>query len=65
MPSAEKLNSEAPKVEGAQLNEPKTSESAQKESEHNNGEKNSLPPIQQVLQIIQNKVRNLEKRKVS
>lgn len=65
MPSAEKSSSEAMKVEVASLNEPKTSENAQKDNtEHNNGEK-SIPPIQQALQIIQNKVRNLEKRKVS
>ncbi|KAL7018443.1 hypothetical protein ACKWTF_010757 [Chironomus riparius] len=40
--------------------EAKTNENPQKDMEHN-GEK--IPPIQQVLQIIQNKVRNLEKRK--
>lgn len=60
MPSAEKSSTEAMKVEVTQLAVPKTSENAQKE---NNEEKN-VPPVQQVLQIIQNKVRNLEKRKV-
>lgn len=62
MPSAEKSNSEAIKVEVAPSNEPKTSENAQKDIEHNNGEKN-IPAIQQIIQILQNKVRNLEKRK--
>lgn len=37
----------------------------QKDGEQNNGEKNTLTPIQQSLQVIQNKIRNLEKRKVS
>lgn len=64
MPSAEKLSSEALKLESAPTNEPKSSENAQKDLEQNNGEK-SIPPIQQVLQIINNKIRNLEKRKVS
>lgn len=67
MPSAEKVLAEAPKIESAVLDEQKTSENAQKENEiSNNGEKSlcSISPIQQALQIIQNKVRNLEKRKV-
>ena len=61
MPSA---NAEPLKVEVAppkSSDEAKTNENPQKDIEHN-GEK--IPPIQQVLQIIQNKVRNLEKRKV-
>jgi hypothetical protein len=64
MPSAEKPSSEVLKVEGAPLNEPKGMENtAQKDLEQNNGEK-VFSPIQQVIQIINNKIRNLEKRKV-
>lgn len=62
MPSAEKLSSEALKIESAPLNEQKTSENAQKDMVDQDGK--AISPIQQVLQIIQNKVRNLEKRKV-
>jgi ferritin-like metal-binding protein YciE len=63
MPSAEKQSSDAFKHEGGALSEPKLAENAQKDLEQNNGEK-SFSPIQQVIQIINNKVRNLEKRKV-
>ena len=67
MPSAEKLSSEALKVEGAPVSDPKVSENAQKDQEQqqNNGGEKTISPIQQVIQIINNKVRNLEKRKVS
>jgi hypothetical protein len=61
MPSA---NAEPLKVEvvpAKSSDDGKTNENPQKDIEHN-GEK--IPPIQQVLQLIQNKVRNLEKRKV-
>lgn len=65
MPSAEKLSSEALKVEGASVSDPKVSENAQKDQEQqqNNGGEKTISPIQQVIQIINNKVRNLEKRK--
>lgn len=66
MPSAEKTTSMAPaKVEVIQNSEQKSLEASQKDNDQNNGEKNTLSPIQQGLQIIQNKIRNLEKRKVS
>lgn len=64
MPSAEKLTKLETKLEVIQPMEQKASECAQKESDQNNGEKNPLPPIQQGLQVITNKIRNLEKRKV-
>jgi hypothetical protein len=62
MPSAEKLTSASQKIEVAPPSEPKSSENSQKEIEKDNGANAS--PIQQILIIIQNKVRNLEKRKV-
>lgn len=70
MPSAEKLTSAtavkpevAPTVEPC---EPKTVESSQKEISQNASEsEKSVPAIQQVISIISNKIRNLEKRKVS
>lgn len=67
MPSAEKTICMAPpKAEVIQTVEQKPFEAPQKESDQNNGEKNGiLSPIQQGLQLIQNKIRNLEKRKVS
>ena len=67
MPSAEKVSKLETKLEVIQPVEQKAPESLQKENLDNNGngEKNSLPPIQQIVQIIQNKIRNLEKRKVS
>lgn len=66
MPSAEKTISMAPpKAEVIQNVEQKPFEASQKENDQNNGEKNAIPPIQQGLQLIQNKIRNLEKRKVS
>lgn len=61
MPSA---NAEPLKVEVAppkSSDDGKTNENPQKDIVEHNGEK--IPPIQQVLQLIQNKVRNLEKRK--
>jgi hypothetical protein len=65
MPSAQQVATEAPNVEGSSVNEQKASENAQQNDLNNGvGEKNSLPHINQALQIIQNKVRNLEKRKV-
>lgn len=64
MPSAEKTTSmAAPKVEVIQ--DQKSFEASTKDNDQNNGEKNALSPIQQGLQLIQNKIRNLEKRKVS
>ena len=66
MPSAEKTISMAPpKAEVIQTVEQKPFDASQKESDQNNGEKNAISPIQQSLQLIQNKIRNLEKRKVS
>lgn len=65
MPSAEKVTKLETKLEIIQPLDPKASEIVQKESDQNNGEKNPLPPIQQSLQVVQNKIRNLEKRKVS
>lgn len=68
MPSAEKLlSATAAKLESAPPNEPKVVENTQKENQNaaeQNCEKN-VPAIQQVISIISNKVRNLEKRKVS
>lgn len=63
MPSAEKLSAEAVKLESAPPNGQKSVENAQKENAPDQ-EKN-VPAIQQVISIISNKVRNLEKRKVS
>lgn len=66
MPSAEKTIEKAPpKAEVIQSVEQKPFDAPQKESDQNNGEKNAISPIQQSLQLIQNKIRNLEKRKVS
>lgn len=68
MPSAEKvLSAAAAKLESAPPNEPKAVENLLKENQPNAGEQNekSVPAIQQVISIISNKVRNLEKRKVS
>jgi hypothetical protein len=67
MPSAEKVTKLETKLEVIQPLDQKAPENASKESDQNNGEKgsSSLPPIQQGLQVIQNKIRNLEKRKVS
>lgn len=68
MPSAEKVTKLETKLEVIQSLDQKASENVQKEGDQNNGEKNNfspLPPIQQGLQVIQNKIRNLEKRKVS
>lgn len=65
MPSAEKVTKLETKLEVIQPLDQKAPESVSKEGDQNNGEKNSLPPIQQGLQVIQNKIRNLEKRKVS
>lgn len=65
MPSAEKVTKLETKLEVIQQLDQKASENVQKEGDQNNGEKNPLPPIQQGLQVIQNKIRNLEKRKVS
>jgi uncharacterized Zn finger protein (UPF0148 family) len=64
MPSAEKVSSEAVKVECAPQNEPKSVENTLKENAPDQNEK-TVPAIQQVISIISNKVRNLEKRKVS
>lgn len=62
MPSAEKLSAEAVKLESGPSNGQKSCENAQKENAADQ-EKN-IPAIQQVISIISNKVRNLEKRKV-
>lgn len=65
MPSAENVTSAAAaKHENAPPNEQKSVESTQKEQAADPNEK-SVPAIQQALSIISNKVRNLEKRKVS
>lgn len=64
MPSAEKVTSVATKLESAPASEPKSVENTQKENAPDQNEK-SIPAIQQVISIISNKVRNLEKRKVS
>lgn len=63
MPSAEKSSLQAAKLEGTPPIDPKTVENSQKEAASQDLEKQS--PIQQVISIISNKVRNLEKRKVS
>lgn len=63
MPSAEKVSAEAVKLESGHPNGQKKGENAQKENAAEQ-EKN-VPAIQQVISIISNKVRNLEKRKVS
>lgn len=64
MPSAEKVTLAAAKVEIAPQSEPKSVENTQKENAPDQNEK-TVPAIQQVISIISNKVRNLEKRKVS
>lgn len=64
MPSAEKVTSVATKLESASASEPKSVENTQKENAPDQNEK-SVPAIQQVISIISNKIRNLEKRKVS
>lgn len=67
MPSAEKVTSVATKLESAPASEPKSVENTQKENAPDQNEK-SVPAgtsIQQVISIISNKIRNLEKRKVS
>jgi hypothetical protein len=64
MPTAEKVTLAAAKVESAPPSEPKSVENTQKENAPDQNEK-SVPAIQQVISIISNKVRNLEKRKVS
>lgn len=64
MPSAEKVSSAASKLVSAPPSELKSAENAaQKENAADQNEK-SVPAIQQVISIISNKVRNLEKRKV-
>lgn len=63
MPSAEKVSSTATKLESAPPSEPKSVENPQRENADQN--EKSVPAIQQVISIISNKVRNLEKRKVS
>lgn len=63
MPSAEKVTSAAVKAESAPPSEPKGVENTQKENADQS--EKSVPAIQQVISIISNKVRNLEKRKVS
>lgn len=62
MPSAEKLSSTATKLESGPPTDPRSVENAQRE---NAADEKSVPAIQQVISIISNKVRNLEKRKVS
>lgn len=64
MPSAEKVTSAATKLEMQSASEQKGVENTQKENALDQNEK-SVPAIQQVISIISNKVRNLEKRKVS
>jgi hypothetical protein len=69
MPSAEQVTSAAiAKLEIAPQSEPKSVENTQKEIQQPNAldqNEKSVPAIQQVITIIANKVRNLEKRKVS
>lgn len=68
MPSAEKvLSAAAAKLGEAPPGESKVVENVQKENQQNAADQNekSVPAIQQVISIISNKVRNLEKRKVS
>lgn len=60
MPSAENATSEVEKLESPPPNEPKQVENLKGE----NAEE-KVSAIQQVISIISNKVRNLEKRKVS
>lgn len=64
MPSAEKVTSAATKLKMQTASEQKSVENTQKENALEQNEK-SVPAIQQVISIISNKVRNLEKRKVS
>lgn len=64
MPCAEKLSAEALKLESVPPNGQKSCENAQKENAVDQ-EKNNVPAIQNVISIISNKIRNLEKRKVS
>lgn len=67
MPSADKVTKLESKLEVIQSIDPKVEKSSEM-TEQNNGQNNSkepVSPIQQGLQVIQNKIRNLEKRKVS
>jgi hypothetical protein len=61
MPSAEKSSSAAVKLEIAQQSEGKNMENASKE----NAEGSPIFVLNQIVSMISNKVRNLEKRKVS
>lgn len=61
MPSAEKSSSAAVKLESVQQNEAKMMENVQKEG----SESSPLFCLNQIVSMISNKVRNLEKRKVS
>lgn len=61
MPSAEKTSSAAVKLESIQQNEVKSMENATKEA----AEGTPLFVVNQIVSMISNKVRNLEKRKVS
>ncbi|CRK94823.1 CLUMA_CG008317, isoform A [Clunio marinus] len=64
MPSAEKVSSATVgKLESAPPNEPKAAESTNKELPNAEQNEKSVPAIQQVISIISNKIRNLEKRK--
>lgn len=63
MPSAEKTSSAAVKLESIQQNETKMMENVQKESSAESG--TTLFALNQIVSMISNKVRNLEKRKVS
>lgn len=65
MPSAEKSSSAATTLESALLNEPKSVENASNENAQDEKSAQAQNSIQNVLSIISNKVRNLEKRKVS
>jgi hypothetical protein len=64
MPSAEKLTSAAT-IESAPLIEPKSAENAPNENAQDEKSVQAQNSIQQALSIVSNKVRNLEKRKVS
>lgn len=64
MPSAEKSPSAATMLENVPQNEPKSVENTSNENpDEKSGQ--TLNSIQHVVSIISNKVRNLEKRKVS
>lgn len=67
MPSADKVTKLDSKLEVIQSMDPKIEKSSEMNDQNNGQQNNSkepVSPIQQGLQVIQNKIRNLEKRKV-